>query len=134
VERAKIVLMSANGMSDYEISKTLALNPYTVRTWRTRFISNRIDGLKDLPRPGKPIIYDKNETRKAIFDVLEQPPPKGQATFDGKSIASKLGISDDIVWRILEKRGNSPSEGENLVCKYGTSIRLKRLRTSMGFT
>ncbi|MDR0548626.1 MAG: hypothetical protein LBI10_04340 [Deltaproteobacteria bacterium] len=37
--------------------------------------------------------------------LLEKQPPKEQATWDGKSVASALGISDDAVWRILRERG-----------------------------
>ena len=92
-------------MSDADIAQDLSLNRNTVRTWRWRFLSDGIDGLKDLPRSGKPPIYDKEQTRKDIFAVLETPPPKGQATWDGKAVALKLGISDDIVWRILRKEG-----------------------------
>ena len=79
VERAKILLMSAEGKSDADIAKVLSLNPNTVRTWRWRLLSDGIDGLKDRPRSGKPPIYDKDQTRKDIFDLLEKPPPKGQA-------------------------------------------------------
>jgi transposase len=105
VERAKIVLMSAVGSSDAEIAGELSLNPNTVRNWRRRFLSDGLDGLKGLPRPGKPPVYDKDEIRQDIFELLEKPAPKGQATGDGKAIASDLGISDDIGWRILKKEG-----------------------------
>ena len=105
VERAKIVLMSAKGVPDTEIASVLSLNRKTVSTWRSRFLSDGINGLNDRPRSGKPPVYDKDQTRRDIFDTLEQKPPKGQATWDGKAIASKLGISDDIVWRILRKEG-----------------------------
>ena len=104
-ERTKIVLMSAEGRSDAEIARVLSLNPNTVRTWRCRFLSDGVSGLRDRPRSGKPPIYDKDQIRKDIFGVLEKPPPKGQATWDGKAVAAELGISDDIVWRILRKEG-----------------------------
>lgn len=105
-QRAKIVLMSADGFSDSEISKSLSLSPNFVGVWRKRFNSERIDGLKDRPRSGKPPIYGKEATRNAILGALEKPPPKGQATWNGKSLASELGFSADIVWRILRKEGN----------------------------
>ena len=50
VVRAKIALMSADGMSDAEKAKVLSLNPNTVRTWRCRFLSGSVDGFKALPR------------------------------------------------------------------------------------
>jgi transposase len=81
VIRAKIVLMSAEGQSDLEISNILSLTANTVRKWRKRFISNRLDGIYDLQRSGNPPIYDKNTVRKAIFDILEKLPPKGQSVW-----------------------------------------------------
>jgi len=36
---------------------------------------------------------------------LEQPPPTDQALWDGASLAQTLGVSDDIVWRLLRKEG-----------------------------
>jgi transposase len=105
VQRAKIVLMSADGLSDTQISKSLSLSPNSVGIWRKRFNADRIDGLKDRPRSGKPPTYDKEVTRNAILSTLEKPPPKGQATWDGKLLASELGFSVDIVWRTLKKEG-----------------------------
>ncbi|MDR0547852.1 MAG: hypothetical protein LBI10_00330 [Deltaproteobacteria bacterium] len=92
-------------MSDANISSVLSLNQNTVRTWRWRFLSDGIDGLKDLLRSGSPPVYDWDQTKKDIFDVLEKQPPKGQATWDGKSVAAELGISDDIVGGSFERKG-----------------------------
>jgi hypothetical protein len=80
------------------------MGPDTAGTWRGRFISGRIDTLTDLPRSDKPPVYGIALTRTAIFDLLEKPPPKGQAVWDGKVIASELKISVDIVWMIFRKK------------------------------
>jgi transposase len=64
VERARITLMSSDGLSDSNIAKALSLTQNTVRTWRWRFLSDGIDGLKDHPRSGKPPKYDWAQTRK----------------------------------------------------------------------
>jgi transposase len=95
VERAQLVLKSVSGETDNVISKILNLDVNTVGKWRKRFISKRIDGLFDNMRSGKPRTYDIETTRNSIFNVLEKPPPKGQATWDGKAIAAEPGISDD---------------------------------------
>jgi transposase len=105
VQRAKLVLLSVEGQPDSEIAKTLNMDPNTVATWRKRFISQGMEGLFDLKRSGKPPKYDVDSTRNKILELLEKPPPIGQATWDGKSVAKELGISDDIVWRILRTEG-----------------------------
>jgi putative transposase len=47
VRRAEIVLHSASGLSNTEISNRLGVTPFTVGTWRKRFLANRIEGLHD---------------------------------------------------------------------------------------
>ena len=105
VERAKIILMSWEGNPDSVIADRLQLRPNTVGIWRHRFLEKGLEGLMDLPRSGAKPKYDSVETRKAILELLETPPPKGQATWDGKSVAEALSISDDKVWRILRAEG-----------------------------
>jgi transposase len=107
VERAKIILKSIGGQTDSSIAAELNLRPNTVGLWRRRFIEHGLDGLFDRPRSGKPEKYDPVETRKAVLELLETPPPKGQAKWDGKAVAERLNISDDKVWRILRKEGIS---------------------------
>jgi len=76
----------------------------TVAKWRNRFYKKRLAGLHDEQRSGKPRKYDES-TRDEILKLLEQSPPKGQSTWDGISIAKRLNILDDAVWRVLRKEG-----------------------------
>jgi transposase len=100
-ERANFVLMAADGVRDQDVAKKFDARPHTVAFWRKRFIESGIDGLYDAPRPGKPPIHDQKELKALILKTLEDPPPKGQAAWDGKAIAETLGISKDKVWEIL---------------------------------
>ena len=104
VERAKIILFCHEGMRNDQIASTLHVSILTVAKWRKRFSKDRLAGLVDQPRSGKPKTYD-DSTRDAILKLLEQTPPKGQATWDGGSIAKRLNISADAVWRVLRKEG-----------------------------
>jgi transposase len=105
VERAKIILMSDDGFNDAYIANSLGIRPNTVGMWRQRFLEQRLDGLYDMPRTGKPPVYDPESTRLSILKMLEEPPPKGQATWDGASVAAALEISPHKVWRVLKKEG-----------------------------
>jgi transposase len=40
-----------------------------------------------------------------VLKTLEEPPPKGQAKWDGAAVAVHLGVSDDAVWRVLRREG-----------------------------
>ena len=105
VERAKIILLSMDGLSDIEIAAALDTSSVTVGKWRRRFIDSGLLGLYDAPRSGKPASYEPLDTRNAILQVLEESPPKGQATWDGNAVAAKLGISAHKVWRVLRAEG-----------------------------
>jgi transposase len=52
--RARIILQCGAGLPNMEIARAEQTSPRTVRLWRARFAENRIDGLTDLPRRGRP--------------------------------------------------------------------------------
>jgi Homeodomain-like domain len=54
VQRARIVLYAAEGLPDAEIAGRLDCTPDTVAKWRRRFCKQRLDGLRDQPRAGRP--------------------------------------------------------------------------------
>ena len=54
VIRAKIVRLAAAGLANAVIASRLGLKVDTVRKWRGRFATERLGGLKDLPRSGRP--------------------------------------------------------------------------------
>jgi hypothetical protein len=43
--------------------------------------------------------------RNRLLAQIEQPPPAGPATWDGRSLSKALGVSDDAVWRRLRQEG-----------------------------
>lgn len=112
VRRAKIVLGCIEEKRLIDISEELHEQVDVIIKWRNRFIAKGIAGLHDAPRSGKPIKYDA-EWEKTVMQKLESPPPNGQASWDGPSLAATLNTSEDAVQRFLQKKG----------------IQLKRLRT-----
>jgi len=105
VERARIVLACLAGERNDQIAARLHLQAATVALWRKRFFAGGIAALNDLPRSGKPPIYDKLDLRARLLKQLELPPPHGLASWDGGTLADVLGVSDDAIWRILRKEG-----------------------------
>ena len=53
VMRAKIVLLSAEGLSNKEIGERLDLPRQIVSKWRKRFFDQRLAGLDERPRRGR---------------------------------------------------------------------------------
>ncbi len=102
-ERARMILEASEGKTNNEIANMLSTRPARISKWRTRFARNRLAGIYDAARPGKPIIYDDN-TEKRILSKLDEPPPKGYAKWNGSLLSEALGdISRHQVWRVLKK-------------------------------
>ena len=104
MERARIVLASLEGKEIQQVAKELGVSVPTVNKWRQRFALWGLRGLRDLPRPGKPAIYD-DAFRDRVLALLEQPPPPGMSHWDGPAVAEKLGSSVYAVWRVLRREG-----------------------------
>ena len=104
VERARIVLGCLEGTPISAVAERLNVRPNTVIDWRRRFEAEGVAGLQDRPRSGKPPRYT-GEFRTHVLSTLEEPPPKGQAVWDGPALAKRLHTSVHAVWRVLRKDG-----------------------------
>ena len=105
VDRARIILLSHDGMTVEKIAERLGTRPARVSKWRQRFVKDRLGALSDAPRSGKPHKYGEDVERR-VLTQLDSPPPKGYAQWNGALLAKALGdVSSDHVWRILRKRG-----------------------------
>lgn len=63
VMRAKVVLLAAEGMTNDEIGSRLDMPRQVVSKWRKRFFEERVAGLHDLPRPGRPPAFSPSGRR-----------------------------------------------------------------------
>jgi hypothetical protein len=70
VQRARIVLYAAEGLHDTEIAARLDTSPGLVGRWRRRFAEQRVEGLKDRPRSGRPRRFPPGAGRRGQGDRL----------------------------------------------------------------
>lgn len=54
VQRARIVLLAADDVTNADIGRRLGVDADTVSKWRKRFVTEGLAGLKDRPRSGRP--------------------------------------------------------------------------------
>jgi transposase len=77
VERARIVLASAEGRRVGEIADELKLSRPTISTWVRRFNDGGLAALEDLPRSGRPHTYAEHERAEVLAAALTDPKALG---------------------------------------------------------
>jgi transposase len=108
VERARIVLLAADGKQDLEIAATLKITPKKAARWRARFLRADLAGLeKDAPRPGR----TPSITPKMVQQVIRrttQEKPVNATHWSTRTMAAASGISQTSIRRIWRAHGLKP--------------------------
>lgn len=111
VDRAKVILLSANGETIDSIMKQVSLSRRAVNKWRQRFKQNGLDGLKDAPRSGKkPFITP--EQKAMVIQKACSKPEGGYTNWSQSRIAKEVGISQSKVYQILKEADLKPHKIE----------------------
>jgi transposase len=99
--RARIVLACAGPEvpAIVAVARDLRVTADTVREWRRRFLAERLDGLADEPRPGRPPIISVDQVEAVVVTTLEQL-PKNATHWSRTSMAEHSGLSKSTVGRI----------------------------------
>jgi transposase len=108
VERAKVVLLAAEGKTDLEIAASLNISNQKAARWRKRFQQFDLAGLeKDAPRPGrKPAISAK--LKEEVIRQTTQSKPVNATHWSTRTMAAEMGISEATVRRIWHAHGLKP--------------------------
>jgi len=113
VERARIVLLTADGQQDSQIAEVLSIPRQKAARWRKRFLALGIAGLeKDAPRPGRPPVI----TEQTIQDVVArttQTRPAHATHWSTRTMAQAVNISEASVRRIWKLHGLKPHRVES---------------------
>lgn len=111
VDRAKVIILSSEGMTIDQIMEQTRLSRRAVNKWRQRFKSAGIDGLKDAHRPGKrPVITQ--EQKLLVIQKACSKPEGGYTNWSQARIAKEVGISQSRVFQILKETDLKPHKIE----------------------
>jgi len=108
MQRAKIVLMAAEGTQNKDIAATLRLDGGLVGRWRRRFADKGLPGIeKDAPRSGR------KPTRRAavaakILEMTTQHKPADATHWSTRTMAAAVGASRSMVHRVWQDSGLKP--------------------------
>lgn len=121
VERARIVLVVADGAGTSRAARQAGVSRPTVIKWRERFAAFGIDGLADVPRSGRPKTVDD----AAILAATLEPPPEVLAVthWSSRLLGKHLGVGDATVARAWRRYGVKPWRRENF--KFSTDPELE---------
>jgi transposase len=111
--RSRIVLGCADGENNTRLARRLAVSVPTVRKWRGRFASDRLDGLVDEPRPGRPRTVSDERVEEVVVKALESVPPDGGTHWSTRQMAKVAGVSQSTVSRVWRAFGLQPHRVEH---------------------
>jgi transposase len=100
-QRARILLLCAEGLPNNEVAKRERCTAGTVGKWRRRFAEERLEGLVDAPRSGAPRRIDDAKVEEIITKTLEQK-PAARTHWSSRLMAKESGVSDYSVKRIFK--------------------------------
>src|SRR6266542_1482578 len=102
--RARIILLAADGVSNRKIAELVGMHFNQVGIWRQRFEADRLAGLLDGDRPGRPPTYGHDDVLLLVKTVIEDP-PDGATRWTMEALAARMAaegvpISASQAWRI----------------------------------
>jgi transposase len=110
--RCRIVLACESDSSNTQIAQELVVTRGMVTKWRNRFAADRLDGLLDEPRPGRPRVVGDDRIEALIVATLESTPPDA-THWSTRSMADHLGLSQSMVSRVWRAFGLAPHKQDS---------------------
>src|SRR5215216_3675752 len=98
------------GSPNRQIAPMVGMNEHTVAQWRRRFETERLAGLQDRKRPGRPLVYDHDQRLRLVATVTRQPPDPA-SHWSHSQLAKELADMDIKPHRVRSwiTRPNDPS-------------------------
>jgi len=106
--RSRIVLACAAGGTNGQVAERVGVSLATVAKWRNRFAADRLEGLSDDPRPGRPRTVSDEKVHEVITRTLEEKPRGGDTHWSSRSMARASGLSQSTVSRMWRAFGLKP--------------------------
>jgi transposase len=122
-QRARILVLAADGTSNTEIAQRVGVSRPTVIACRRRYVRRGLEGLSGRPRPGRPQTVRRLRRTEILQATLDRPPVRlGVTHWSTRLLARELGVSRDTIDRIWREYGVQPWRAETF--KFSTDPQL----------
>lgn len=108
VRRARVILLSADGMRGKDIAERLGLSQVRVSQVRERFRRTGVAGLADQPKAGRKDHAVSAETENRILELVLSPPPAGRSRWTTRLIGREVNLTSWTVSKVLRKHDLKP--------------------------
>jgi transposase len=122
--RCRIVLACAEGASNVEVARRLGISLPTVGKWRSRFVTRRLEGLADEPRPGARRTITDTQVEQVLVTTLEETPTDA-THWSTRSLARRVGMSQTAISRIWRAFGLKPHLVDTFKLPPGSSDKVR---------
>ena len=104
-QRARIVLLAAQGLQNKDIAEELGIGRVQVARWRERYLQAGVQGIeRDLPRGAPPVKVNVAE----LVQLTTQSKPAAATHWSTRKLAAQLGVAASTVWRHWQSHGLKP--------------------------
>src|SRR5271170_6644516 len=108
VRRARVVLLSDEGVAGREIARRLDLSPEHVSVIRSRFRAEGVAGLAERPKSGRTDHAVTAEMAARLVKLAMSPPPAGRSGWTTRLLAKQVGLTAGCVSDVLRRNGLKP--------------------------
>ncbi len=103
VRRARVILLSASGLSGSEIGRRLDLSVEAVSRIRARFRTEGVEGTCERPKAGRKDHAVPAETVERLAQLAMSPPPAGRSRWTTRLLAREFGLTSGCVSDVLRR-------------------------------
>jgi transposase len=106
-QRARAVLMLANGASYTDVTEAVGWSSATIAKWKSRFEADRLAGLWGRHQGSKPRLRTP-QMEARILNWTRKAPPSGATHWSTRTLAKQLRVPHTLVQRVWQRAGLQP--------------------------
>ena len=108
VQRARALLLAADGVANYRIGVEVGVSPATVAAWRDRFVAEGLVKFGQVRKGRGPKPTIPQSKIDEIVELTKNSTPDGETHWSCRTMAERVGVSKDTVQRVWSARGLKP--------------------------